>query len=523
MENYSRIGKFVEISLRSALIVWSGTFIYYLLQHITSLSASRYVTLSFSVILVSFGIWVTCGFFCRKRSRSDQLLAACFSIATLYVVEVTHYKVFLYPGFPELSPPIIFDMDLIRRAEKQDMLLDARNSFEVVHDLRMSGIDAYPAFVVADKKNWPGERISDEVEMIWPLGGISNRTIVHCNESGYWSIYESDEFGFNNPRGLWQDPVDVMLLGDSFVHGACVNPREDLGGRIRGKVPRTLNLGQRGNGPILNLATLKEYGKEVKPRKVIWFYTEGNDLINLRNEKFNPFLAQYLTPEFTQGLVDRQDEVDKVVESMTDVHWGRIRKLSQITWQDHIKYVVTLRSLRKRFGLEVIIEKLDSRWKIERAIKWLLEAEEKIGARMSESDEKVQDPKTNGNDDKPEAREYIVQEAEFVDILNSAIKEVDSWGGDFYFVYLPAARRYQGSIAGPLRSRRPLLDALSNNPKITIIDGHKAFVAEGDPMRFFPFRNGGHYNAQGYAVIAEKISQALMASDKTSHNKPVSP
>ena len=39
--------------------------------------------------------------------------------------------------------------------------------------------------------------------MIYTLGTISNTTTVLCSEGGDWSIYESDEHGFNNPKGLY--------------------------------------------------------------------------------------------------------------------------------------------------------------------------------------------------------------------------------------------------------------------------------------------------------------------------------
>jgi len=36
-------------------------------------------------------------------------------------------------------------------------------------------------------------------------------------------IYEGDEHGFHNPMGLYYPgQVDVVALGDSYVHGACV-------------------------------------------------------------------------------------------------------------------------------------------------------------------------------------------------------------------------------------------------------------------------------------------------------------
>ena len=48
-----------------------------------------------------------------------------------------------------------------------------------------------------------------------PLSGISKRTTLVCNENGYYSKFESDRFGFNNPDFEWDaEKIDFFLLGD---------------------------------------------------------------------------------------------------------------------------------------------------------------------------------------------------------------------------------------------------------------------------------------------------------------------
>ena len=44
-----------------------------------------------------------------------------------------------------------------------------------------------------------------------PLSGIANRKTIHCNENGYYSIYQSDRYGFNNPDKEW-DQKDIEFL-----------------------------------------------------------------------------------------------------------------------------------------------------------------------------------------------------------------------------------------------------------------------------------------------------------------------
>ena len=35
------------------------------------------------------------------------------------------------------------------------------------------------------------------------LGGIAKKEIIFCNEAGKWIKYNSDELGFRNPQGVW--------------------------------------------------------------------------------------------------------------------------------------------------------------------------------------------------------------------------------------------------------------------------------------------------------------------------------
>ena len=69
-----------------------------------------------------------------------------------------------------------------------------------------------------------------------------------------------------------------MAVGDSFTHGACVPSEDNFVGVIRADHPATANLGMDSNGPLLMLASLKEYALRFRPKTVLWFYFEGNDL-----------------------------------------------------------------------------------------------------------------------------------------------------------------------------------------------------------------------------------------------------
>ena len=71
------------------------------------------------------------------------------------------------------------------------------------------------------------------------------------------------------------------MIGDSFTQGACVNPKKFAGNLSKISNASVLNLGFAGNGPLLELATLKEYIELINVKKILWFYFEGNDNFDL--------------------------------------------------------------------------------------------------------------------------------------------------------------------------------------------------------------------------------------------------
>jgi hypothetical protein len=106
-----------------------------------------------------------------------------------------------------------------------------------------------------------------------PLGAQPNANVYYCNE-GYGLIkYKSDRYGFRNPDSIWDNKGDskVLLIGDSFVHGACVNDDHTFRSYISKAYPHTINLGMSGSGPNNYIRTAEYFIKKVKPEKVIIF------------------------------------------------------------------------------------------------------------------------------------------------------------------------------------------------------------------------------------------------------------
>ena len=312
-----------------------------------------------------------------------------------------------------------------------------------------------------------------------PLAGVATRATLLCNENGQWVDYHSDRRGFNNPDEIWQARhLDVAALGDSFTHGYCVPRHQNFVDLIRQSGIATLNLAMAGHGPLLMLATLKEHLPALAPQIVLWFYFEGNDLINLQTERRGALLRRYLTDDFVQPDLARQREIDRAI-------------LAEIPRLDADEQELAERRRRKpsMFGL------LDSAK--------LTSIRERL-APLANSDPEV----------KAAAADFAKANMEvFREALNQAKTRTEAWNGHFYFVYLPEWSRYTGFGSWGKAMRNEVLQLVSALG-IPIIDIDPVFQAHGDPLSLFPFRGVGHYNEVGHRLVAAEVVRHLKQRDE---------
>lgn len=346
--------------------------------------------------------------------------------------------------------------DRAQRAIQGGQSFDTRDQLQVIQDIEARGLTAYPFFAGNASIEYGGARIL-------PLAGISRATTVYCNELGQYTIYQSDEHGFHNPPGLWsRQPIEISVIGDSFVQGACVPSEKNFTALIRTQVPRTLNLGMGGIGPLRELAILKEYGSMVQPNIVLWVYFEGNDLADLSYEK-HEFFRAYLTQGPFQGLIAKQAGIDS---GLIDTVRQARREIEQTKVQenvpDQIERFVKVDHLRKRFA--VLFARLTSS-----------EMNDTLDVLMS--------------------------------VLQEAVTLTETWGGKVVFVYLPHYGRYTNTWLADLDRDQVLARVRRLN--LEIIDLTPVFAAQPDPLKLFPFRSPGHYTVEGNQLVAEHILSGL--------------
>jgi hypothetical protein len=266
--------------------------------------------------------------------------------------------------------------------------------------------------------------------------------------------------------------LEWLLIGDSYAEGVAVQPGEDIAGQLRAITHQSaISLGRGGNGPLTELATLTEYAGAIKPKKVLWIYYEGNDLIgkgnnlisDLQREKMKPLLMRYMEEGFSQNLINRQKEINSRLE----------------------KYIVTA-----QVQAQVQAQKYKTRWMRLYAIRSVI-----------------------GFDDYVYVDVYVDVDVDyplFAKILTKAKAGVESWGGKLYFVYLPEYERYSNVVShDKYRQKSEVID-LVKGLDIPVIDIHQEVLANHpDPLSLFPFRLGGHFNVEGYSEVSKAIVENI--------------
>lgn len=332
-----------------------------------------------------------------------------------------------------------------RNYEKNfNIKFDSRNRIDVFKDLKKT--DANIQIIVP-----PSNQLSLK-NNIFPISGISNSKTIYCNENGYYSIFESDRYGFNNPDDQWdKKKIEYLIVGDSYAMGACVNRPNDIGSVLRSfSESPVLNLAYGGNGPLIEYVTLREYLSD-NVKNVLWIYYEGNDFSDFNLELKDEILKKYLNDlNFTQDLKTKQNQIDHMLNKF-------IIKELRNSLKNRIINFIKIRKTRFLLTQSKIIQ---------------------------------EEPKLQ-----PEFRK-ILQKAKDLTNKNKS---------NLYFIYLPSYNRYQANYEGydfNYSSVKKIVEELD----IVFIDIlNEVFEKEDEPLSLFPIKPNSHYNSKGYKMIAETI------------------
>ena len=322
---------------------------------------------------------------------------------------------------------------------------------EFLQNLKTSHNRVFPNYLpyLAIQSN--GINFSNNI--IFPLSGISNSVTTFDNELGFFPVIKTDKYGFHNTlENIIEKKVEILLLGDSYAEGYSVNSQENIAHVLAQDFKQVMNLGKSGNGPLIEFATLSEYGNFFKPKYILWLYCQ-NDIVNLRNELESSTLRKYLFQEsFSQDLIKRQTEIDNAITQFINLEQHSI--INKIT--KFINFHKTT-SIIKRKYLNMTTTKKD----------------------------------------------LIL----FKEILKKSNDRVKDWNGKLYFVYLPTIHRYINNQEHYLLKD---VKRMVKDLNIPFIDIHEeVFVKVKDPMMYIPPGGINHYNEEGYKFTSEAIKNNL--------------
>ena len=395
----------------------------------------------FSSILIFFSI---ISFFIGQKIKEYLIILNLSLLTGLYLFE--GYLTFQYQ-----DPQITFLKQQLYK-EQTGNKWDKRSKIEIYKHLKQTNKEIVVSI--------PPKNFFKDNNNILPLSGISNSQTIYCNENGYYSIYQSDRYGFNNPDKEWDEKeINYLLVGDSFTDGACVNRPNDIASVLRKLTDKSvITIGYGGNGPLLEYASLKEFlNPDIK--KIIWAYYEGNDFFNLEHELKNKILIKYLNDkDFSQNLKSKQNQVD--IAARQKIHETKKNALNKF---DIFKYLKLY----------------------------------KLRSKLSNFLPKKYQPTYNtpSNDAVKAFKRTIFLAKELANKNNSKL----------YFVYLPEYSRYKTNYN---ETNKNLVRKIVSELHIPFIDIDKeVFEKEQNPLKLFPFELKGHYNIEGYKKVAEKIYQ----------------
>jgi hypothetical protein len=354
-----------------------------------------------------------------------------------------------------------------RIAEKLRRDFDARTTSEVVQSLRAAGIDAVPGI----GRGWARQpevrkRLAPD---FYPLSQASGATVVECNEAGEYLIFQTDEFGFNNPRGLLASRrVDIAAVGESHTLGHCVPAGHGVVDLIRRAHPHTVNFGLGDTRPLSQLATFREYVEPLRPPIVLWIVNPGFAVD--KEEGRDPILVRYLNPAFSQGLLHRQHEVDAAVRSLSA-------------------------PLQATHDVELRAELERARMNRFNRVPKLTLVREHLGPKHKE-------------------RVAVPDLALFRESLRLAQAAVTGWGGKLFVVVLPGYGHLLGERPEVVRYEAVM--QVLREEHLRIIDAASWFLSLKDPARLYTVGSGSHPNPAGHAALARCILEEIDADKRNS-------
>jgi len=297
-----------------------------------------------------------------------------------------------------------------------------------------------------------GSRLRVEGTEILPLSGLSLRREVLCFEPQVGMVtYQTDRYGFRNDDAIWDaGQIEVFFVGDSLLRGTCVANGHSFVDKVRRELPASLNMGVNGIGPFVQLGILREYGRIARPRIVIFTLEVESDLRDdLFTEGRSYILRSYLDRDFTQSLAAKSEPISAALDEFIAQAAGvtQDEASQRSTLFDFLRFP----SFRER------------------------------------------------------ARSFYFQKMRadyesYAKIMSVAAREVSSWGGTLYVLYLPVGRfsDLDNSVV-----------TLLSNLDIPVIDINRELRLRQVVPKAILGSLDNHYSREGHAMVGSIVVDRL--------------
>ena len=91
---------------------------------------------------------------------------------------------------------------------------------------------------------------------------------IQCNEFGHWKEIKTDKYGFNNKNV--KSKYQILIVGDSFAHGFCVDKSHELHKILISKGIETNSIGIAAKGTMISIASISEIKNKINFYKINW-------------------------------------------------------------------------------------------------------------------------------------------------------------------------------------------------------------------------------------------------------------
>jgi len=417
------------------------------------------VIITLSILLISY-CFVSI-LFSIKKSMIARSLALAFisSILTCLGVEIMLH-IFNYPIIESLA------------SERQ-----IYKTTKTVLEMNEQGMETFP-FISPDHLH-----ILSNLKQEPFLSNIPNVYVVSDEEDEGMIFYKTDENGFRNESGSYDQnsTFDFFLLGESHTQGAGVSNGYIFADQLRKKTSMSVyNAGMGGTGVLHQLGIFIEFGLQKKPKNVILTLVEAVSFNRAQSEFRQPLLREYSQTFAPYHIVKQRRHQTEV--------------LKQYVQLEYLKSLVKL--LEEKNYQSLLKTKTNT---------WLNQL--KSSSRILQLINLYLDPYHKDREGYPQCDRIREEKKRITPLLSYLEKTIDSYGGNFYVVYLPNTRWFLNEWTD---CEYEWMVSLCKELEIPMIDMVAIMKRYGNPRSFYA-RNkyvpsiGGHPNRVGHELIADQI------------------